>query len=91
MTVIGHEIPPDVKVDDAAAGQAALAGLKRWPVTISYFDSNSTKGGEQTPTYAISFELYENGISRALQLDYDDFVVSGTMSGLDIKETPECK
>jgi hypothetical protein len=91
MTVIGHEIPSDVKVDDAAAGQAALAGLKRWPVTISYFDSNSAKGGEQTPNYAISFELYENGISRALQLDYDDFVVSGTMSGLDIKQTPECK
>ncbi len=91
MTVIGHEIAPDVKVTDAAAGVAALAGLKRWPVTISYFDKNDAKRGEQTPAYAISFELYENGISRALELDYDDFVVSGTMSKLDIKQTPECK
>jgi len=91
MTVIGHEIAPDVKVNDAAAGQAALAGLKRWPVTISYFDRNDAKRGEQTPIYAISFELYENGISRGLELYYDDFVLSGTMSRLDIKQTPECK
>ena len=91
MTVIGHEIPPDVKVDDAAAGQEALAGLKRWPVTISYFDSNSAKRGEQTPVYAISFELYENGISRALALDYEDFVIAGEMSQLEIKDPPPCK
>jgi hypothetical protein len=91
LTVIGREIPPDKVPDDAAAHQAALAGLKRWPVTISYFDRSDAKGGEQTPTYAISFELYENGISRALELDYDDFVVAGTMRQLDIKQAPECK
>ena len=92
LTVIGHEIGPDQKVNDAAAGQAALAGLKRWPVTISYFDrNNDEKRGEQIPVYAISFELYENGISRALELDYDDFVVAGTMSQLDVKQVPECK
>jgi envelope integrity protein B len=91
LTVIGHEIAPDEKVPtDAAAGQAALAGLKRWPVTISYFDRISKKDGEQTPVYSISFELYENGISRALSLDYDDFVVSGEMSQLEIKDPPAC-
>jgi hypothetical protein len=93
MTVIGHEIAPDEKVPtDAAAGQAALAGLKRWPVTISYFDHIDTKNnGEQTPVYSISFELYENGISRALSLDYGDFVVGGEMSQLEIKEPAACK
>jgi hypothetical protein len=92
LTVIGHEITPDEKKpDDAAAGQAALAGLKRWPVTISYFDRSEKTTGEQTPVYSISFELYENGISRALALDYGDFVVSGEMSELDIKDTPACK
>jgi EipB-like len=92
MTLIGHEIAPDAKVpSDAAGGQAALAGLKRWPVTISYFDRTDKKRGEQTPVYAISFELYENGISRALALDYDDFVVSGEMSQLEIKDAPACK
>jgi hypothetical protein len=93
MTVIGREIAPNQKVPtDAAAGQAALAGLKRWPVTISYFDRADTKNnGEQTPVYSISFELYENGISRALSLDYGDFVVAGEMSQLEIKEPAACK
>ena len=92
LTVIGREIALDEKQPtDAAANQAALAGLKRWPVTISYFDRTEKKGGEQTPVYAISFELYENGISRALALDYGDFVVAGEMSQLEIKDPAACK
>ena len=43
--------------------------------------------GEQTPAYAIGFELYENGISRALTLDYNDFVVTGKLTSLEIKDT----
>jgi EipB-like len=92
LTVIGHEIAPDEKKpDDAAAGIAALASLKRWPVTISYFEQGTAKAGEQMPVYAIGFELYENGISRALMLDYGDFVVAGVMSRLDLKDAPACK
>lgn len=91
LTVIGREIAPDEKKpDDAAAGNVALAGMRRWPVTISYFDQAATNG-EQTPVYAIGFELYENGISRALSLDYGDFIVSGNMSMLELKDVPACK
>jgi hypothetical protein len=92
LAVIGREIKPGEKLpDDAAAGNAALAALRRWPVTISYFDQENPKAGEQTPSYAIGFELYENGISRALTLDYGDFVVSGTMSQLELKDATACK
>jgi hypothetical protein len=91
LTVIGHEIVAGEKVlNDASAKIPALAALKRWPVTISYFD-RAGSGGEQTPAYAIGFELFENGISRALSLDYGDFVIAGEMSQLDLKETPPCK
>ena len=90
LTVIGREIPPTERVPtDAAAGQAALAGLLRWPVTVSYFD-RASKLGEQTPVYAITFELYENGISRALLLDYNDFAISGELKSLDIRDTKPC-
>jgi hypothetical protein len=90
LAVIGAVIAPDAKKPtDAAAGQAALDGVKRWPVTISYFDK-SKAGGEQTPIYAITFELYENGISRALMLDYGDFVLSGEMTTLEIKAAKSC-
>jgi hypothetical protein len=92
LAVIGNAIAPGEKLpDDAAAGNATLADLKRWPVTISYFEQGTAKTGEQTPAYAIGFELYENGVSRALSLDYGDFVVSGTMSQLDLKDAPACK
>ena len=92
LTVIGAEIAPDErKPTDAAAGKQELASLKRWPVTISYFDAAKKAEGEQTPAYAISFELYENGISRDLKLDYGDFVVGGEMSQLEVKAVPACK
>lgn len=92
LAVIGNVIAPGDKLpDDAAAGNQTLAGMKRWPVTISYFEQGTAKTGEQTPAYAIGFELYENGISRALTLDYGDFTVSGIMSQLEIKDAPACK
>jgi envelope integrity protein B len=95
LSVIGKRIEPDKKIDDAAAGKNELSGLVRWPVTISYFDKGEKKGenepSEQTPVYAISFELYENGISRDLKLDYGDFVIDGKMSSLEIKPVKACK
>jgi len=91
LSVIGKEIPPGERVpDDAAAGKTELAGLKRWPVTVSYFDKQGT-GGEQIPVYAISFELYENGISRNLLLDYNDFALKGDMTSLDIRPVKPCQ
>jgi hypothetical protein len=90
LTVIGQPIMPAARpVTDAGASNSALAALTRWPVTISYFDK-SKAGGEQTPIYAITFELYENGISRALKLDYGDFVVDGEMTQLEIKAAKPC-
>ena len=95
LSVIGKRIAPDRKPEDAAADKDSLTGLARWPVTISYFDKVATKSddqpGEQTPIYAISFEMYENGISRALRLDYGDFVIDGKMSSLEVKPVKACK
>jgi len=95
LTVIGRAILPGGKPPDDAGGKIpALAKLTRWPVTISYFDSESPskqQTGEQTPVYAITFELYENGISRALILDYADFSLTGEMTSLELKKTTPCK
>ncbi len=92
LTVIGQKIAPGERQhNDAAAKEPQLATVPRWPVTISYFERNEkSDSGEQTPDYAIGFELYENGISRALTLDYNDFVVSGTLTSLKIKKAKPC-
>jgi len=92
LTVIGKRIAPNEHApSDAAAGQAAFAGLERWPVTISYFDRAQQGQGEQTPVYAISFEAYENGVARALLLDYGDFTVSGDLTSLEMKDAKPCE
>ncbi|MBI2714579.1 MAG: cell envelope integrity EipB family protein [Rhizobiales bacterium] len=94
LTVIGRAIAPGVKPpQDAAAKFPELAKLARWPVTISYFDRQDDKAdhaGEQTPVYSISFELYENGISRALILDYTNFTITGEMTSLEMKKEKPC-
>lgn len=92
LAVIGRMIGPDEhKPTDATATQQAFSTLARWPVTISYFDrAAAANSGEQTPVYAITFELYENGVSRALVLDYGDFVLSGEMTSVEIKDVKPC-
>jgi hypothetical protein len=92
LAVIGRPIAPGAqRPADAVAQHGIFANLTRWPVTISYFDRSKTaEGGEQTPVYAITFELYENGVSRALVLDYGSFVLSGEITSLEMKDAKPC-
>jgi hypothetical protein len=88
LSVIGQPIPGDrtITAPDPSTESNAMKSLARWPVTVSYYDHGAkTTDGEQTPVYAMSFELYENGVSRALVLDYNDFVISGAMGKFDVK------
>ncbi|MEA2867642.1 MAG: hypothetical protein QOE39_2357 [Bradyrhizobium sp.] len=90
LSVIGQPIPVDrtIAAPDPSTENNAMKSLTRWPVTVSYYDHDAkTKDGEQTPVYAMSFELFENGVSRALVLDYNDFVVSGAMGKFDVKDS----
>ncbi len=63
----------------------ALSGQKFWPVDIAYFDEQ-TEGGEDTPEYRISFKLYENGLTRDLEMDYGDFTIHGQLVDLAVFE-----
>lgn len=94
LAVIGQPIAGDKvpKKPDVSTGNEKLKSVTRWPVTVSYYDrAAKDNAGEQTPAYAMSFELYEDGISRSLVLDYNDFVIAGAMSKLDIKDSKPCK
>jgi EipB-like len=94
MTVIGQPIPGDrtTAAPDPSTANDLMKSLTRWPVTVSYYDRDAKpRDGEQTPVYAMSFELFENGVSRALVLDYNDFVISGAMDKFDVKDSKPCK
>jgi hypothetical protein len=94
LTVIGQPIPGDrtIAAPDPSTTNDQMKSLTRWPVTVSYYDRDAkSKDGEQTPVYAMSFELFENGVSRALVLDYNDFVISGALGKFDVKDSKPCK
>ena len=94
LSVIGQPIPGDRSIasPDPSTANDQMKVLTRWPVTVSYYDRDArARDGEQTPVYAMSFELFENGVSRALVLDYNDFVISGALGKFDVKGSKPCK
>jgi hypothetical protein len=93
LSVIGQPIPGDrvIAAPDPSTTNELMKSMTRWPVTVSYYDRDAKAGeGEQTPIYAMSFELFENGVSRALVLDYNDFVISGVLGKFDVKDAKPC-
>src|ERR1700743_1991420 len=94
LAVIGQPIRGDKTVasPDPSTENDVMKSTTRWPVTVSYFDHDAKpEEGEQTPVYAMSFELFENGVSRALVLDYNDFVISGALGKFNVKDAKPCK
>jgi envelope integrity protein B len=94
LSVIGQAISGDKAnaSPDPSTTNEQMKQMTRWPVTVSYYDRDAkTKEGEQTPVYAMSFELFENGVSRKLVLDYNDFVISGALGKFDVKDAKPCK
>lgn len=80
------------KVSDDGMEELEVAGSlaeePTWPVTIAYFDESKNEDG--TPLYKISFELYENGVTRDLIMDYGEFSLKGTLSSLETFESERC-
>jgi len=93
-TVIGRPIPGDRAgaAPDPSTDSDAMKSQTRWPVTVSYYDrAAKASSGDQTPAYAMSFELFENGVSRNLVLDYNDFVLAGKVGKFDVKQAKDVK
>jgi hypothetical protein len=65
-----------------------LAGLRSWPVSISYFEADTND--DATPRYQLAFQLYENGVSRSLRIDYGTFALKGELSSLELHTPQPC-
>jgi envelope integrity protein B len=89
LSVIGGgKTGGDTAVEEAAR-VPELSKIKRFPVTVSYFDSKTK--GEETPAYTLAFELYENGVSRALRLDYGNFALKGELKSIEFFKQAPCQ
>ena len=73
--------------DEPVSTIEALAGVAHWPVVLSYFPLGSN---DDTPEYESSFDLYWNGVSGRLLLDYGDFAMKGELTSLQILPMPQC-
>jgi EipB-like len=86
--VIGNPVAADGRPVEEASEKAGLKTMPRWPVSISYFEPGN---GERTPVYVLSFDLFENGVSGALKLDFGDFALKGELKRLELLKPVECK
>ncbi len=86
LSIIGK--PAKTAPSEKAVQVDALKNLPRWPVTISYFEPGKK---DEQPIYILSFDLYDNGVSRALKLDYGEFALNGEMTELTLLPARPCE
>jgi hypothetical protein len=84
LTVIGA---PEMHDEKSPAPDPALASLKRYPVTTSYFEAGQA---DRLPAYTLSFDLYENGVSSALRLNYGNFALKGLLRSVELLPQKPC-
>src|SRR5271166_7006694 len=84
MAVVGKEAS---RPSDDADAAVELKGVRRWPVVVSYFNE-ATK--DSAPEYTLSFDLYENGVSGSLKLDYGTFALRARLRKLEVLPTSAC-
>jgi hypothetical protein len=84
MAVIGKEA---TKPSEDATNAEALKDVRRWPVVVSYFNEASK---DTAPEYTLSYDLYENGVSGSLKLDYGTFALRAQLRRLEILPASVC-
>jgi EipB-like len=81
--------PGTFAIDNANPETTPLRGIASWPMTISYYPADDANA--ETPSYLASFNMYENGVSTDLVLDYGTYALKGKLAKLDMLKTDDCK
>ncbi len=87
--LIGHPVdgPAKDRLEDAVR-KAGLEGERRWPVSVSYFETGQP--GDRTPVYVMSFDLLESGVYSNLKFDFGDFSLAARMSQFERLKADAC-
>ena len=90
ISTIGRKVNAgDRKKDKDNAQAAPLQSLPSWPVTIGYYSAE--EDNSETPLYQINFDMYENGVSNSLVMDYGSFALSGKLAHLELLKAETCQ
>jgi len=86
FAVIGKAHAPSAD-DRTLLEKAGMPITDAWPVEISYFEAGKNPVDE--PSYRVSMDLLENGVSTKLNINYSTFSLKGRLVALELKaETP---
>lgn len=66
-----------------------LATLNYWPMSISYFETGKDKQ-DAPPTYELTYQFYENGVTADLKIDYGEFAIQGDLKELTFLPENAC-
>lgn len=90
ISTIGKKVNAgEGKKDKDNAQAAPLQSLSSWPVTIGYYSAEEVNS--EMPLYQINFDMYENGVSNSLIMDYGNFALSGKLAHLEFLKAETCQ
>ena len=74
--------------EKVAADAEALRDVRRWPVSVSYFDPLKQ---DAPPNYVLAFDLYENGVTAKLRIDYGAYTLVGELAKFEALPLKPCE
>lgn len=89
ISTLGPEGRDEARSETEQGPLARLDALKRWPLTIAYFQA-SDQSETMTPLYELSTILFENGVSGSLRLVFSDYVMRAQLQSIDMLPLANC-
>jgi hypothetical protein len=92
ITFIGKPRPRGTHKTQIKSGEdASLASVKAWPAVISYYEQTKSENSEGLPTYEVAVEMFENGLSGDMLIDYGDYALDAKLAKLQLKPYGKCQ
>lgn len=91
ITFIGTERKAGTHTTALKTGDASRLGrVAAWPVAISFYDPDNNKHVEGTPSYQMEFEMFANGVSGDMIIDYGDYALEADLAKLEYNKPGSC-
>lgn len=88
--VIGNPAAPGAAKTTANLKDGGrLAAVSSWPMSISYFETGKDKQ-DVPPSYELTYNFYENGVTSDLSIDYGEFAIRGELKELTFLADNPC-
>ncbi len=86
MSIIGKPVADSLA--DATKDIGSMKAMRRWTTRVSYFDVEKV---DAPPVYVLTFQMWENGVSSDLIIDYGDFQLKGELTAVDLLPVKACQ